>query len=913
MPDDAFRENYAAFIRKARQASHQALYFLRTLESACDVATDEVVREYADFALVQLRALVSVISPPTGPGIAEVDPRQVVDWWVGSICTPLFGDAAASVPPMDGARLCQKGEAKTLRVAFEGLLERSTPHPGTAAWCSHIFVRSTKWVHKNLLMCFGLVTLGVAYCQVDAVKTLFSLDEWAALAGVLLASFLAVPVWRGLPEINQALRLLAAAAPAAVVMALAPFLLGGNGGALVTACVSIVLAYLYVCSRPQWNIAHDAFRSLHYMALQPERGLRRWPAEPPNTRRTKFEVLGLIAAALLFGVLLWCISELYPELGPKWMSRVLSVLLVLAFALILWFSKRKTQLLWLMFRGMLWRLLPLGLAVVCLCVLVMTLKEPGTTLTVFSILVLGGAFLLLCRAFDFWDFIDPWPIRLIGLAQGLLFAGLTYFSQWGQQTAAALFLITAGLTWCYTKDRSTKWMVTLIFIAAAEMTFVGALTRQREIWTDIGQPRWERVCRWPYPSPGGTSSPVVIIAASGGGSRAALYTAMTLDALQAPDLHPLRDNLQLISSVSGGSLANAAYVARRYWKVTNTTSAASQQPDSISLADLVGDDYLFPTLKGALIPGESRGLSIEDWWKDHTRLENLRLSEVAKVWNAHTDTLPPYPLPVFNSCSLDGHDVIISPLDTSLYLPLPHRQEPCPENSGEETWVYDRDGMYDLVGLTTFNPTLANAVRASANFPFGFPLVTVKVSEPASLRFTPCGHEKEDEIQLTDGGVLSNSGMWPVYRLLMRQVEALKGRGVLLIVVEASKMPEYRSFGQKLSSLYGTIQDSSPHGQSLHWQMFERLDAAYAGRLRVVQIDLIPDEEHNVLTTWALSGRQEKILRCSFDTRWAQVRPRICAAWNTLVNHEPGLQVQGEPMPETVDNLVAGTDRPPLN
>lgn len=908
MPDDAFRENYAAFIRKARQASHQALYFLRTLESACDVAITPAVREYADFALVQLRALVSVISPPTGVGVAVVDSRQVVDWWNRNICTPLFGDAAASVPPMDGARLCQKGEAETLSEAFEGLLERSTPHPGTPAWRSHIFVRFTRCLHKNLMLCFGLLALVLTYWKVEAVKTLFSLGEWTALAGVFLASFLAVRVWRGLSEISQAIRLLAAAVTAAAVTALAVLLLEREGGALVSACVPVVLVFLYVCWRPQWNIAHDAFLSWRYMALQPERGLRRWPAESPKA--TVKGAMGVVFGALLIGVLLWFIFCQYPRFGAEWLSKGLLVLFLLAFIERLWTFRCETQLLWLMFRGMLWRLVPVGMAVICLCILMVTLKEPGTTLTVFSILVLGGAFLALCRAIDFWDFIDPWPIRLIGLAESLVFALAAWLCPLSQYVAVVIFLLNAGLAWYYTKDWSTKWLVTLTFVAAAEMTFVGSLTRQSEIWAGNNGPARERVCHWPYPAISGTSAPVVIIAASGGGSRAALYTAMTLDELEAPDLRPLRDNLQLISSVSGGSLANAAYVARCYREAMDRSSAKPRKP----LADLVDDDYLFPTLQGALIPGESRGRSIEDWWKDNAQLDTLTLKDLATKWNSSpSGSLPPFPIPVFNSCSLDGHDVIISPLNDSLYLPPPHRREPCLENSGKETWVYDRDGMYDLGDLTTYDPTLANAVRASANFPFGFPLVTVKVSDPKSLWFTPCGHEKEDEIQLTDGGVLSNSGMWPVYRLLMRQVEVLKERGVLLIVIEASKMPEYRSFDQKLSSLYGTIQDSSPHGQSLHWQMFERLHAEYAGRLRVVQIDLIPDEEHNVLTTWALSARQEKVLRCSFNTRWAQVRPRICAAWNTLVNHESGLQVQSDPMPEKIDPLVAGTDRPPLN
>jgi predicted patatin/cPLA2 family phospholipase len=53
------------------------------------------------------------------------------------------------------------------------------------------------------------------------------------------------------------------------------------------------------------------------------------------------------------------------------------------------------------------------------------------------------------------------------------------------------------------------------------------------------------------------------VAASGGGSRAAIYTAYTLERLHR-DTPDVADHLQAVSSVSGGSLASAAYVARRF-------------------------------------------------------------------------------------------------------------------------------------------------------------------------------------------------------------------------------------------------------------------------------------------------------------------------------------------------------------
>ena len=70
--------------------------------------------------------------------------------------------------------------------------------------------------------------------------------------------------------------------------------------------------------------------------------------------------------------------------------------------------------------------------------------------------------------------------------------------------------------------------------------------------------------------------PVVLVAASGGGSRAALFTALLLEALARTDAQgkplpapapkgavPLHRRIAIISSVSGGSLGTAYYAARQ--------------------------------------------------------------------------------------------------------------------------------------------------------------------------------------------------------------------------------------------------------------------------------------------------------------------------------------------------------------
>jgi hypothetical protein len=84
------------------------------------------------------------------------------------------------------------------------------------------------------------------------------------------------------------------------------------------------------------------------------------------------------------------------------------------------------------------------------------------------------------------------------------------------------------------------------------------------------------------------SDPVLLVAASGGGSRAALFAALTYEALDATPLdehgagRTLGDQVLFISSVSGGSLASAYYQHRH----AASTEAGAEPAHGASLAAL---------------------------------------------------------------------------------------------------------------------------------------------------------------------------------------------------------------------------------------------------------------------------------------------------------------------------------------
>ncbi len=119
---------------------------------------------------------------------------------------------------------------------------------------------------------------------------------------------------------------------------------------------------------------------------------------------------------------------------------------------------------------------------------------------------------------------------------------------------------------------------------------------------------------------------------------------------------------------------------------------------------------------------------------------------------------------------------------------------------------------------------------------------------------------------------------------------------MLLLIVDASKMPDYRSVGSTMNALLGTIRDQSAIGRGLHQRMLELLEVRYGDRLAVTQIDLEPQDGYNVMTTWALDRRSLDLLQRSFKKRWGEERDCLLARWRFLA--------QGEVLPEhcpTVD------------
>jgi predicted acylesterase/phospholipase RssA len=841
--DELFLARQDIFVREAREACHKSLFFLGMLYESNWKRTTVAIRVYTEFAMHQVKGLIKGIHIPSA--------WKEKSGELGKVENAKTDSEKETIKKIKNAvYLCHQWQqlkdylsdednhsldkVPDFREDLHKFLKDS--RPGKCwRWIIHIgFQNFLSYLRKKIAFLWAALLVIFAFFYVEAINGLLRNEGWGVVVPLLLVS---------LPTIAN----------------------------------RIYIWWLF--SRKQkiafWDMCGHPLRSLRWLAVEPGRLVQRWSEGTPMARRI------LVTNAVRLGIyLLW----------------------------------------WLVWLAI--------------------LSNVGTSMkTVYAFMIIGFSILSAAYLLDLWDFTSRWPIRFLALViafvgLGLLLAGSEHMS------FIIYFLIIAGgfLIQLIRKAKNKQnWYVDLIFMGGfiflSVLTIKGLATHNSEIWrdtvTEAQIPGRVLKKEWPLPiSPDEkqtTAPPVVVMIASGGGSRAAVFTGLTLQSLNADkELTEVAENLQAISSVSGGSLANAAYVARllALSKDGNKKSDADSRKKALEdLVDVLAGDFLWPTLGGLFSWDLTRGSAIEiEWRENEVNLGDYRLGDLIKAWQAaqvSESPIPPFPIPLFNTASLEGHDVVISPLDKSFYVQnklqahaairqvgntyASHNyyleisnldiEEITDPDDEAPTWVFYRDGIYGLEDfLMKYNPRLAEAVRASANFPFGFPLVKIVTQKNIlfSPQITEMDMKKQEDspktklIRLTDGGALSNSGMWSMYHLLWNNWKALKARGVLLIIVDAGKMPVYRDLQKAYNSLVGTIQDQSTIGQNLHRRMYDSLQLVYEDRLAIVNLGLIEKKYYNVMTTWALDNESLKRIKSSFNATWPDNKKDILSKWRAL-------------------------------
>ncbi len=448
-------------------------------------------------------------------------------------------------------------------------------------------------------------------------------------------------------------------------------------------------------------------------------------------------------------------------------------------------------------------------------------------------------------------------------------------------------------------------------------------------WYDHVQGRLEAMTRKNLPGP------AVIVVASGGGSRAALFTSLVLDrlarepmAILSPGIvpeHPAEkatwgDHVLMISSVSGGSLATAHHVHRGGSPSGPPAILRSASEDSLRKAvdaaftrwlakegndpemaalvtrlqaglntfpltfsdyfDDMGTDFMAPVLRGTLTPVMSRGTALTVFWMDRfewglsSRFRGYGPNGGSPAYDPAT-----HPAVLFNATDADkGTRLIVG------FPPLPKALVRCDFErlSGNDRVPVEIGALDPGLDLS-----LGEAVRLSANFPWGFQIAKVSPEKGPSLR-------------VLDGGVVDNGGLDSLHYVIKGlQTEAeskepraiqllnlLRRRGLLIVEIDSGAKPDDQSSimpwawatnpSKALSNATYTNADLT---REYHRNALQALLKWETPSMKKGGAELAPvlwgllqcnhgDRDADVMTSWALGPTQKGIIVSRFLVEW---------------------------------------------
>ncbi|QIE26489.1 hypothetical protein SBC1_42340 (plasmid) [Caballeronia sp. SBC1] len=250
------------------------------------------------------------------------------------------------------------------------------------------------------------------------------------------------------------------------------------------------------------------------------------------------------------------------------------------------------------------------------------------------------------------------------------------------------------------------------------------------------------------PSTAKTGTPNVIVNAYGGGLRAAIYTAQVLALADDASCGLFGDHIQTMSSVSGGSLGVAVYLAARQelkprglWKTCRMGDLKTPLTDVVTQA--LVQDHLSPViarmLSVDLVPAihPQRGMAMLRSWND-ALIEALKSSELMKADSSYQPSVT-LAMPI---ARLDG---AISP-QPKVYF------NTTDADTGARSWfsnVRNESGYTSLPTPRNYDVSsmpLGEAVLHSARFP---------IISPAGA-YPP--RDDDHPHRLVDGGYADNSG-----------------------------------------------------------------------------------------------------------------------------------------------------------
>ena len=251
----------------------------------------------------------------------------------------------------------------------------------------------------------------------------------------------------------------------------------------------------------------------------------------------------------------------------------------------------------------------------------------------------------------------------------------------------------------------------------------------------------------------GNPNKLVILALSGGGSRAAYLSAAVMLELGTVFKHEginLLDEVDAISSVSGGSLPAAYYVISE----DNQSPIYGRTWDKRTVKKLMKKNYLLKWFGNWFWPANIGKF----WFTDYDRSDIMAQTFADNMYDTWPlgrdlkigDMLVERPYLVLNATNgtaTNAVDTDQENIDTGFGSPFTFTRE-----------------TFETIGSDINEYSLARAVMATATFPAVFNYMTIKDYELSGVN--GCGKDCEKFVHIFDGGNADNLGLKSVSKML---------------------------------------------------------------------------------------------------------------------------------------------------
>jgi len=321
-------------------------------------------------------------------------------------------------------------------------------------------------------------------------------------------------------------------------------------------------------------------------------------------------------------------------------------------------------------------------------------------------------------------------------------------------------------------------------------------------------------------------------------------------------------------------------------------------------------DFMAPLLRGAIHPAIERGDSVRTFWAgefglggDHAAVAQDG-SEEPQEQTAESEKDPMSPLLMLNTCSIDrgGPFVIGIP-------PLPQ-----PLLSSVDFDAIHQATLGEFRTLHGLRPdwsvSVAEAVRLSSNFPWGFAVSSIprpeRQAEEQENAETVSVNDPQ-AILLTDGGVFDNTGIGAIRALLeglerMARTETgadgpaakalgrLRERGVILVEIDSGAKPEPPTASRPLEAVFAPFRAlgnasyaTAAKAKADHYRRIRSLLLPTAGdeiedsaqtpadgdgaAAQAADVAFLCNDQDNVMTAWALGPKDKATILARFLTR----------------------------------------------